>query len=355
MTQRLYETLAKRIVFWLSLILAIGAGSTLALLFLFRSEFLAEADSDLERAIEQRRNFAEFRTAFGYGGFIHHFKNYVLRGQPEYLEQANRHFREAQFEWTGVKQDVPGFFNEKADIDAMLTNYADALQTANQTPRESAETLDDLVRVNDAPAFMAIATIDTYIANQILALTEARHTAEVQIGLWLLILLFLTILSVFVNYLNRSIRTERQEVAAQELAQSQKLRDLAVRHDLLELQQHQAEELGGFGTWLLNLDTEEMQWSNGIFALHGRPITAGVPPIHEAARYYDPDTRNQMAQLVQVAVTNKSGFSFRFPLTREDGQRRLVASSGQYAAHQGHYYLVGLYRDVTAEKDPRAA
>lgn len=40
-----------------------------------------------ESALSRRVHLAEIKTQFGYGGFIHNFKNHVLRGTQKYADR----------------------------------------------------------------------------------------------------------------------------------------------------------------------------------------------------------------------------------------------------------------------------
>ncbi|MCJ9429596.1 hypothetical protein [Kordiimonas marina] len=316
-------------------------------LLLIRVHYMHETDTQLENMVETRRTYAEFRTTFGYGGFIHNFKNYVLRGSPAYLRRANEQMHLAKELWAKTEDRIPGFFAEKADITTMLRNYTAALTTANTVPWKRTGALDPLVKVDDLPALRAMKALSTYIASYIRKTSLARHSTENILGLCLEFAAFTLLISLFINYLNRSIRRERAEIMEREQEAQHRVIRLRARKDLLELQQAQAEKLGGFGTWVLNLDTWEVQWSDGVFALHGRSVNAKVPTGPASAKYYSAETRKQMARYIRYAAREKTGFTFNFDLTREDGQKRRIASSGQFANHMGHRYLVGVFRDIT--------
>ncbi|MFY0641464.1 MAG: GGDEF domain-containing protein [Bermanella sp.] len=99
---------------------------------------------------------------FGYGGFIHHFKNYVLRRSPEYLELAEisiisslaiiETYQKAQLTLQQRKdlEIIKGVLNEYR-IKTILVR-----QNLKKFEGLSPKQLDELVRVDDSLAFVSL-------------------------------------------------------------------------------------------------------------------------------------------------------------------------------------------------------
>ena len=100
-----------------------------------------------------------YRT-LGYGGFIHDFKNYVLRGTPRLQRQANASLDAAQASVAALRlhDDLgPEDLAAMDDIDAMLQAYRAALDTAQalHASGTSPFDIDNAVRVDDTAATAA--------------------------------------------------------------------------------------------------------------------------------------------------------------------------------------------------------
>ncbi|MDN3646638.1 PAS domain-containing protein [Pontixanthobacter aestiaquae] len=89
-----------------------------------------------------------------------------------------------------------------------------------------------------------------------------------------------------------------------------------------------AGEVGGIGTWTLDLELEELDWSDQVFALHDRDKGLGSPTLEEALAYYHPQDRNRVGALVDEAIQSGKGFDFLAKLTSEDGAVKTVISRG---------------------------
>mgnify|MGYP003334262514 FL=1 len=112
----------------------------------------------------------DLRVATGYGGFIHNFKNYVLRREPSYYIEAGRRLDEIEDSLSKLRgrvQDVNGL----RALDAMgrvFAEYRDRWRYAgtDEAKALSAEELDHRVRVNDGPAIEAFVVLSTQMQMQ---------------------------------------------------------------------------------------------------------------------------------------------------------------------------------------------
>lgn len=116
------------------------------------------------------------RAQIGYGGVIHHFKNYVLRQEPELVPLFQRSIKladeiVAEYQGRGITNTEQVALH---DISETLQYYKQAFQQA-QDLDGSAEEIDAAVRINDAPALRSLALLD----KEVVALTE-RNASEVQ-------------------------------------------------------------------------------------------------------------------------------------------------------------------------------
>ena len=112
---------------------------------------------------------SQIRASLGYTGFIHHFKNYVIRRDANYLVQAQQSMADTQellrqYLKLPIHQEEMHALNGLASV---IGNYKLKLQDINraQTARLSISELDARVRVDDSSAAMALATLNMRLEN----------------------------------------------------------------------------------------------------------------------------------------------------------------------------------------------
>jgi len=101
------------------------------------------------------------QQSIGYGGLIHNFKNFVLRGTKNYRDRFNQNFKKTKAIIKKYRQ-LSGISDAEIKdlniIDAMIQTYRshlDKIAQMNQNRIDIRE-IDKLVKVNDKPAFAAI-------------------------------------------------------------------------------------------------------------------------------------------------------------------------------------------------------
>lgn len=173
-----------------------------------------------EEAVLREKLLAEIYAQFGYGGFIHNFKNYILRGESQYLEkfeqnrvpmfQAIEKLKKLSLKKDAQESEAVG------NIENVAMQYVEKIETAKemiQKNKSPAET-DRAVRIDDRPAFAAFSLIQQKFeeteARSIRKLDDARKKIfYLYIGGFAgsgLILLFLFLIS-------RSIRIRIAEIS----------------------------------------------------------------------------------------------------------------------------------------------
>lgn len=118
--------------------------------------------------------FVQMERALGYVGFIHHFKNYILRpGEDRYLAMAVEEYHEtldaisqldaliAEFELTANLQDL----RATVELYGSMLPVAEAMRRDGATIRE----IDDAVRIPDEKAELNLARLERQILGQLKA------------------------------------------------------------------------------------------------------------------------------------------------------------------------------------------
>ncbi|CAN5193212.1 PAS domain S-box protein [soil metagenome] len=113
------------------------------------------------------------------------------------------------------------------------------------------------------------------------------------------------------------------------------------------------ETISGIGLWTLDLATQKVTWSDGVFALHGLD-PAGLTPEYEALlAAYHVDDRERVTSRIADAVDGKGPFEFEARLNGADGvQRHILAKGACEFAVDGHpMTLFGVIQDITEQRE----
>lgn len=144
-----------------ALIIVLSALSIGGLLFLGfdAARLLTQTNNSWESYGKQSqlitRNLDQLQRSLGFGGFIHSFKNYVLRRDAVYLVNANESARDAMDAIEQLKQILPTEAERRhlSDIESTLQEYlANKESFSTSSENLSAEEIDNLVWVNDTKA-----------------------------------------------------------------------------------------------------------------------------------------------------------------------------------------------------------
>lgn len=107
-------------------------------------------DSKLER----------LQAEIGYGGFIHHFKNMVLRQDEKYAQNAEKKLENAFHTISSLRSHNLSFEEEKAlkDLEQVFSEYRDNFNKLQSMLNAGygAEQIDKIAKVDDTPAFQAL-------------------------------------------------------------------------------------------------------------------------------------------------------------------------------------------------------
>jgi methyl-accepting chemotaxis protein len=131
------------------------------------------------QTVEDRREAArELRAQVGYGGMIHNFKNYVLRGakDPGYLQKFNVNVTAVR-EAISHYKSIPGTTSMEADRLTVLLqtveNYVLESSKVEEMHRagNSIEEIDKAVKVDDKPALAALDDLERMLVEE----TNARN------------------------------------------------------------------------------------------------------------------------------------------------------------------------------------
>ena len=157
---------------------------------------------------------------------------------------------------------------------------------------------------------------------------------------------------------NRRLRAEVSERAAiqerlqQELTRRRETEE-SLRRSLVRLDE--AQRVARLGHWEIDLQDGSVFWSDQIYRIHGFEPGEVVPTTALFLEMVSEETAEQIANLIRT--TGHSGVrEFVFPLTRADGEVRMVRASGEVVRDaEGHVrHIYGVCADVTEDEERRA-
>ncbi|MEM1284256.1 MAG: methyl-accepting chemotaxis protein [Pseudomonadota bacterium] len=212
-------------------------------------------------------------SSLGFGGVIHHFKNYVLRGDEPRIERiryalgtAKQAIADYQATPTNATED-----QALADIEGVIHAYAAQIAVARQAVAQglTAEEVDALVVIDDNPALNGLAVLDDAV-RQVSGGSEGAPTKTVLLGELRAYLGFGGMIHQFKNYVLRqdAPRIERVQNAIdaaqatvtsyQALARSQEehaaLQDIASVIDAYETNLNLAVRMAAQGATAAEID-----------------------------------------------------------------------------------------------------
>lgn len=123
--------------------------------------------SDYQSQVKERQTLLmSIKEEFGYGGMIHNFKNYVLRGDDKFIGRIDKHFANLNLELTayaalqGISTIEQEALNAIADVMASYhknTRVVEQLFKEAKTPSQ----IDQRVKISDKPALEAFEVLNT--------------------------------------------------------------------------------------------------------------------------------------------------------------------------------------------------
>jgi len=141
-------------------------------------EFFSKTlDNKAVKEVERMRDFlklsakkniivSNMKELVGYGGLIHNFKNYVIRGNDKYFDKVEKQYSELISlikKYKSLKLVTKKEISLLDDIQKVFTTYREGLPHVKEAIATgmSIKELDKVVRVNDGPAIKALNSLDS--------------------------------------------------------------------------------------------------------------------------------------------------------------------------------------------------
>jgi methyl-accepting chemotaxis protein len=116
-------------------------------------------------SVKKKDLVSQMKELVGYGGLIHNFKNYVIRGLPKYEPKVNAQYQSLMKLITEYRAIAGVTTQEKkllSDIESVFTKYYNGLPRVVEAVAQNltVKQLDKVVKVSDGPAIKALNKLD---------------------------------------------------------------------------------------------------------------------------------------------------------------------------------------------------
>jgi diguanylate cyclase (GGDEF)-like protein/PAS domain S-box-containing protein len=109
----------------------------------------------------------------------------------------------------------------------------------------------------------------------------------------------------------------------------------------------QVERMTMIGSWRLDLQTESVTWSDGVYRIHELSPDE-QPNLHGALDYYPPRDRAAITEALTGTIETGTPYETEVDFITAKGKRRRVRSRGELEIENGRAVaVVGVFQDVT--------
>ena len=135
------------------------------------------------------------------------------------------------------------------------------------------------------------------------------------------------------------------------------LKQVVERLDEYKIRLGEAEELGYFGFWEYSPETQQMNWSNGVFSIYGYPVSPQPPSMHEFLDQCHVDDLEMLQRSMQYGIAEKQSYVVEYRLVLPDGTLKWIYNRGRpIVNNEGNVeLLVGTIQDITHQKQSEEA
>ncbi len=138
----------------------------------------------------------------------------------------------------------------------------------------------------------------------------------------------------------------------------QRFREQAKKEELLsslsnnEKKYSEAQELGHFGNWQMDIVTNEMVWTDELFRIFGAQPGGMVPTLSVYLSYVHPEDREMVAVLFEDALKNGKRYQIEHRLLLQGTHVKYMSLTAKINVEEaaGKISLVGIVQDITERK-----
>ncbi len=124
-----------------------------------------------------------------------------------------------------------------------------------------------------------------------------------------------------------------------------------------EIQLKDAQRVSHVGSWVLDLQTEQVSFSDEMFRIYGMDPEGAVPTFQECEKRTHPEDWKTMTAAIKKSEQTGEDYELELRITRQDGESRVILSRGhiQRDVNNKAVRLTGISQDITERKRAEAA
>lgn len=290
--------------------------------------------------VKRERALFNIKSNMGYGGFIHDFKNYVIRRDRSYLESSEKKVDNTLKylkEYTQIKDLTQEEFKALASIHSVVLSYQKKIQTLNQQTNLNAKELDKFVKVDDTPALIGFEQLELElekISSRAFSKSQKRVDKEAS-GLIYLFFSLILVLTGLLVILGKKLVSD-----AWTILETRNLFDSALKGT-------------GVGIWeMVDLKDKKYRWSPKFLELLG---FKGEDQKHfkldSLEKILHPMDRKHIMNAIDQQVNHSIPFDQEHRLRCNGGKYRWFRSTGEVVyKNKEPVKMIGCIEDIHERK-----
>lgn len=114
---------------------------------------------------------------------------------------------------------------------------------------------------------------------------------------------------------------------------------------------NEVEHISKTGTWNLNLTTNELFWSDGVYHMLGYEPNEFLVDFEKGISFIHVDDQKTAVETIQNAIQNKSHYNIKIRFICKDGSIKHIQSSGRIITYESDesIKLIGFFQDITEQ------
>jgi len=115
-----------------------------------------------------------------------------------------------------------------------------------------------------------------------------------------------------------------------------------------------AQHLAHIGSWVWNINTDEIIWSNELYLIYGVDPNTFIPTMSSFANYMHPDDEEYVNENVEQLLSEGKPHNFDFRIILDNGSTRVLntlAEVAEYDKNGKPSTILGINQDITDRKE----
>jgi HD-GYP domain-containing protein (c-di-GMP phosphodiesterase class II) len=302
---------------------------------------------------------SSIKEYIGYGGLIHSFKNYVIRGDVKYANNAKKQYAQilrAIDKYKAIENLAKEEIDQLNIIEKMSSKYIQNItQVANFAQKDVTVTaLDNIIKIDDTLALKALSDLTTDIygspvkwfkhsTNRINAIKKA----EDKIAFELHFLIEKQITDLLIALVAQGIVLFVVIIVALLLVEM--IREVIKSEKML----NRAQKSTKSGSYEYYIKENIIVWSDEHYRLLQVDKKRFKPTLESFMKFVHPDDVDIVQYNLDLAKTSKKIVSFEYRIVLRDGTEIFIASSCEvikYDIHGDALIMVGTITDISKAK-----